>query len=164
MRWRPEGVQSGFSLLELTVAAAIFSTGLGAFSLLLLMAVQGTLESGQRSLAVQQASSLSESISLSPGALPGFLEPVAGSLCPVGSRCTPRQVASSSALDWQRRLARALPGGRGIVCRDGSPGDGNASDPACDGGGYIVVKVFWTEPGEDGAPVERRTVSRLPLL
>lgn len=164
MRRRSQGAQSGFSLVELTIAAAIFSTGLGAFSLLLLLSVQGTAESSLRTLAVQQARALSDSIMLVPGALSGFQEPAPGSTCPTGNECAPSDMASSSFLAWHRKLARELPGGSGLVCRDGTPEDGTAANPACDGGGSLVVKVFWTEPGDDGSPRGRRTVSRLPLL
>jgi type IV pilus assembly protein PilV len=164
MRRRSRGSQSGFSLIELMIAAAIFSTGLGAFSLLLLLSIQGTVESGQQTVAVQHARYLAESVRLIPGAVPAFENPTPQSDCPVGSSCTPGQMASSSFLRWQRRLARELPGGTGLICRDGTPEDGTASSPACDGGGQLVVKVFWTEPGQDGHSLERRTVSRLPLL
>jgi type IV pilus assembly protein PilV len=164
MRRRSRGSQSGFSLIELTIAAAIFSTGLGAFSLLLLLAIQGTMESGQQTIAVQHARSLAESVKLIPEAVSAFEHPAPQSECPVGSSCSPGQMASSSILHWQRRLARQLPGGTGLICRDGTPEDGTASRPACDGGGQLVVKVFWTEPGKDGGSLERRAVSRLPLL
>ena len=164
MRRRSRGSQSGFSLIELTIAAAIFSTGLGAFSLLLLLAIQGTVESGLQTVAALHARSLAESVRLTPGAVPAFENPSAESDCPVGSVCMPAQMAAASFLHWRRQLARQLPGGSGLICRDGTPEDGTAANPACDGGGYLVVKVFWREPGDNGVSQERRSVSRLPLL
>ena len=164
MRRRSRGSQSGFSLIELTIAAAIFSTGLGAFSLLLLLAIQGTVESGLQTVAAQHARSLAELVRMTPGAVPAFESPTPDSDCPVGSVCTSWQMAASSFLHWRRQLARQLPGGSGLICRDGTPEDGTAANPACDGGGQLVGKVFWREPGNNGDSLERRSVSRLPLL
>jgi len=54
--------ESGFSLIEVTVAAAIFSMGLASLSLLLLTAVMGTAEAGHQTVASTKASSLAEMI------------------------------------------------------------------------------------------------------
>jgi hypothetical protein len=67
-------------------------------------------------------------------------------------------------------VAADLPGGNGLLCLDGTPEDGAGDDPACDGSGTPVIKVFWDAPAEQqGSELEaaeseaRRHVSRLPL-
>jgi prepilin-type N-terminal cleavage/methylation domain-containing protein len=133
--------ESGFSLIEVIIAAAIFSTGLGGLSLLLLTAVMGTAEASHQTIA-------------SPGAEP----------CMVGDDCSSEQLAYADIDHWLGELARELPRGSGLVCRDSTPDDGHSADPACDGTGNLIVKVFWMElrhqGDEDGGL--RRLVARLP--
>lgn len=155
----------GFSLVELTVAVAIFSMGIGSFSLLLLLALQGTLESRLQSVAVSQVRSLTESVEMLPAVAGNFPQAPSSPACLQGSVCTPVQMAAATLQQWQAQLAREIPGGRGTVCRDSTPSDGSVRDARCDGAGDRVVKVFWTEPGASGHEIEdRRIVARLPLL
>lgn len=157
--------QGGFSLVELTVALAIFSAGLGSFSLLLLMAIQGTLESRLHSVAASQVWSLSESISMTPAASLDYSGTSATAACLQGAVCTPVQMATATFGQWQKQLARQIPGGQGIVCKDSTPGDGSVLDAACDGTGDRVIKVFWTETGGHGVDIQdRRVYARLPIL
>ena len=155
--------QRGFSLIELTIAVAIFATGLGSFSLLLLMAVQGTAESRIQMVAVSQARSLAEAVRMVPDAGGHFLSSTDTASCPAGSVCVPARMAAATLNDWNHQLAALIPGANGLVCRDASPGDGSVIDAACDGGGGLVVKVFWTEPGGNGEPFrDRRVFVRIP--
>lgn len=155
----------GFSLVELTVAVAIFSTGIGSFSLLLLLALQGTLESRLHSAAVSQVRCLTESAELLPAVAGDFPLTSSPSACLAGSVCAPVPMAAATLQRWQVQLAREIPGGRGTVCRDSTPADGSVRDARCDGAGNGVVKVFWTEPGENKKDTrDRRVVARLPLL
>lgn len=154
----------GFSLVELTVAVAIFSTGIGSFSLLLLLALQGTLESRLQSVAVSQVRSLTESAELLPTVAGDFPQASASPACLNGSDCAPEQMAAAMLQRWQAQLAREIPRGRGAVCRDSTPDDGSIRNARCDGAGNGVAKVFWTEPGANGQEVrDRRVVARLPL-
>jgi len=50
--------QSGFSLIELSIATTIFSMGLGSLSLMMLAAIHGTAEARHQTVATMQASSL----------------------------------------------------------------------------------------------------------
>lgn len=153
----------GFSLIELTVAVAIFATGLGSFSLLLLMAVQGTAESRMQTVAVSQARSLAEAVRMVPGAGGHFLSPGSTAICSTGSVCAPALMAAATFNDWSLQLATLIPGARGLVCRDATPVDGSVSDAACDGNGGLVVKVFWAEPGGTGEPFrDMRVFVRIP--
>ncbi|MEE4216738.1 MAG: prepilin-type N-terminal cleavage/methylation domain-containing protein [Xanthomonadales bacterium] len=155
----------GFSLIELTVAVAIFSTGIGSFSLLLLLALQGTVESRLHSIAVSQVRCLTESVELLPTVAGDFPRTSSPQACLAGSVCTPVPMAAATLQRWQVQLAREIPGGRGTLCRDSTPFDGSVRDARCDGAGHGVVKVFWLEPGANGQEAgDRRVVARLPLL
>jgi len=157
--------ESGFSLIEVMVAATIFSTGLGGLALLLLTAVMGTAEAGHQTIATTQASSMAELIAMNPAASGHYINPLPGAeACVIGDDCGSDQLASAGMADWQRGLAGDLPGGSGLVCRDSTPDDGYSGNSACDGAGNLVIKVFWMErrhldEDDDGL---RRIVTRLP--
>jgi len=157
--------ESGFSLIEVIIAAAIFSTGLGGLSLLLLTAVMGTAEASHQTIASTSASSLAEMIAMNSAASGHYINPLPGTEpCMVGDDCSSEQMASADIDHWLGELARELPSGSGLVCRDSTPDDGHSADPACDGTGNLAVKVFWMEmrhqDDEDGGL--RRVVTRLP--
>lgn len=157
---------SGFSLIELTIATAVFSLGMGSLSLLYLLSVQGMLEARLQTTAVTQAESLSEMVLMAPGARDRFIQPGAGggTRCDLPNTCTPVQIADSFMASWQGQLENVLPNGGGIVCRDSTPFDGSAENYACDGTGGAVIKVVWEEfATESGPPTAYRVVSRLAL-
>jgi len=159
--------ESGFSLIEVTIAAAIFSMGLGGLSLMLLTAVMGTAEAGHQTLASTKASSLAELIVLGSHASGHYVDPLppADDSCVDDGTCSGEQTAANVLAAWQRELAEELPRGSGLVCRDSTPDDGHSADHRCDGGGSLVVKVFWQEfrhmDDEDGGL--RRLFARLPF-
>lgn len=159
--------QSGFSLIEVAVAAAIFSMGLAGISLLMLTAVMGTAEAGHHTVASTKASSLAEMIALNSYASGHYINPLPPEdyACVDDESCSGGRLAAEELGAWQRELAAELPGGRGLVCRDSTPDDGHSADAACDGEGGMVVKVFWLESrnldDEDGGL--RRLVARLSL-
>ena len=130
----------GFSLVEVAVAAALLSTGLGGFSLLLTLAINGTAAAGHQSLAAAQVASMSEIFLLSGRSLPVAAETVA----------------------WTERIGRLLPVGRGTLCADSSPEDGSGDDPSCDGQGTAVIKVFWREAPVGDDDGTRRLVAVMP--
>ena len=148
------------------MALAIFSTGLGGLSLLLLLALQETAASRLHTFAASQAQSMAEFILVSPGAASGSLNPAAAPGCLLDGVCEPSAMVSAALHEWRNGLADALPGGNGLVCHDGTPADGSAQQPACDGAGPLHVKVFWLEPGggDSTSPSPRRAVARVPLL
>lgn len=160
----PRLAVSGFSLVELTIATAIVSLGVGGLSLLLLLAMQGTFESRLRTLGVMHSASLHEVVALLPGAAHLFEGAGGGHPgCRTGQYCLPPEMAGSLLESWQQRVERDFPAGSSVVCRDSSPDDGRASNPACDGAGGAVIKLFWQEPGDGPEPAHRRDVRRLPL-
>ena len=164
--WSRRFQHRGFSLVELTVATALFSLGMGSLSLLYLLSVQGMLEARLQTTAVTQADSISEMVLMAPDARERFIQPGSsgGSDCSHPNICTPGQIADSFMESWQGQLENVLPNGGGLVCRDSTPFDGSAEDFACDETGDVVVKVIWEEyTAEERSPVAHRLVSRLPL-
>jgi type IV pilus assembly protein PilV len=167
MRIRNIRRQRGFSLIELSVATAIYSMGLGSLSLMLLLAVHGTAEARLDTVASLDAASLAEMIAMNSAALGHYVYPSSAPAgdCSADRPCAAEQMAAWTFTNWRDRVAADLPGGEGLLCRDSSPDDGNPTDPACDGAGGPVIKVFWTAPadGETGTTGTQRRVARLPL-
>jgi type IV pilus assembly protein PilV len=157
--------QRGFSLIELSVATAIYSMGLGSVSLLLLLAVHGTAGARLDTVAVMHAASLAEMIAMNSDAIGHYAFHSGAGPCDDGQSCSTDEVAATNLATWQARLAQDLPRGNGLLCRDSTPDDGDGDDPACDGYGGPVVKVFWETPADsaDRDSEPDRQVSRLPL-
>lgn len=166
MKMNPTRTQTGFMLLEISVATALFSMGLGSFSLLLLLAVQGTAETQHRSIAIHQADSLAEMILMNSDAVGHYLYPIEANPddCAPGLECSTEQLAGSNLVRWQQAIGQQLPGGRGLLCLDSTPQDGSPDDPACTGSGDPVIKILWEEPSSDPeSQVDvKRLVSTLP--
>ncbi len=158
---------AGFSLVELTVAMAIYSMGVGGISIMLLAAVHGTADAGYQTYAASEASSLAEMILMNSDAIGHYVNPAPSNpgACQFDQVCSPADMASANMNSWRLQLRNNLPGGRGLVCRDGTPDDGQADKPSCDGAGNPVIKLFWEEPGkpEDGRNYSQHLVTRLPL-
>lgn len=139
---------SGFTLIEVMVAAAIFSLGLAGLSLMLMLAVHGTAEARNRTTAVAQAASLAELILLNPAAVGHYMAPAPATTDCIGDvPCSGAEWATGNFARWQYDLQQNLTHAEGLVCRDATPHDGTPDAPACDGAGQPVVKVFWREPG-----------------
>ena len=158
----------GFSLIELSMAMAIFSMGLGGLSLMMLVAIKGTTSADHQTIANMHSSSLAEMILMNSDAVGHYINPLPGQLAAcIGAdqSCSQDEFAAGFMLDWEAQLATDLPNGMGLVCHDGTPDDGDADMPSCDGSGGTVIKVFWQEASDDGNEVvsKQRLVSRLPV-
>jgi len=160
--WR----QQGFSLVELSVATAIYSMGLGSLALMMLLSVQGTVESRLQTVASIETASLAEMIAMTSDAVGHYANPAGGDApaCSIDRVCAPEQMAAWQLERWRGRLAAELPDGRGLVCQDRTPQDGDADNDSCDGAGASVIKVFWRQPGDvdGGDTLPSRQVLRLP--
>lgn len=165
MKKRYEINHEGFSLVELSVATAIFSLGLGSLSLMMLAAILGTAEAGHRTVATSQAESLAEMIAMSSDAYGHHVFPTGEPLPDCGGGgCPGQNVAAANLAQWLQTLHDELPGGDGMVCRDSTPEDGGPGNPSCDGAGPLVIKVFWQETRQkpSGEVEVQRVISRLP--
>ena len=148
--------QRGFTLLEVLIAVVILSVGL-----LGLAALQATsLKSNHHSLIRSQIAILSydmidrmranmPAVTLGEYNLPTSTQ---NTNCTTVTGCTPLQMADHNYFEWSTLIARALPGGQGVVCLDGGDGaidDGtSAADHKCAGGTEFVVKLWWNEDGD----------------
>lgn len=165
MNQRKQKLQPGFSLVELAVATAVFSMGLGSLSMMMLSAIHGTMEARHRTVAVTQATSMAEMIAMQSNALDHYINPPDADMLACNEDfCQDVALAAGNLAAWHSQLSGALPGSAGMVCRDSTPDDGTLEDPSCDGEGAVAVKIFWTESrhvqAEDGG--RKRVVSRLP--
>lgn len=165
MKRLPRSFQMGFSFIELSVATAIFSMGLGSLSLMMLAAILGTAEARHHTIASSQAESMAEMIAMSSDAHEHYVFPVGepNHLCNEEA-CPPNSMAAANLAHWLQTLRDELPGGDGLVCRDSTPGDGGPGNPSCDGAGPLVIKIFWEESrhSQSAGGGVRRVVSRLP--
>jgi type IV pilus assembly protein PilV len=144
--------QHGFTLLEVLIAVVILSVGL-----LGLAALQATsLKSNHASLTRSQIAILSYDMvdrmrANRPAMLLGDYNLPASTQntdCTTTTGCTPADMADHDYFEWSTLIARALPGGQGVVCRDDTGNDGtSATNHLCDGGTEFVVKLWWDENG-----------------
>jgi type IV pilus assembly protein PilV len=148
--------QRGFTLLEVLIAVVILSVGL-----LGLAALQATsLKSNHASLIRSQIAILSydmvdrmranrPAMTLGDYDLPTSTQ---NANCTTVTGCTPAQMADHDYFEWSTLIARALPAGQGVVCRDGGDGDiydgTDAGTHGCGGGTEFVVKLWWDENGD----------------
>jgi type IV pilus modification protein PilV len=151
MGWPISDRNRGFSLIELSVATAVFSIGLSSLSLMMLSAIRGTDDAHHLTMAEMQAGSLAEFIAMNPGAVGHFVNPPHSQpLACLEQDCAPEAMAAAMMAAWQARVSAALPAGTGLACRDGSIHDGSPADAMCDGNGNLVIKVWWSEHGIKG--------------
>jgi type IV pilus assembly protein PilV len=136
----------GFSLLEVLVASTVFSLGLAGITALLLTNIIASSEARHEGIAMVAATNLAEYIHLNPYAIDSFTNPTdnISHLCMADSLCTPVQQADYDFKLWRIELADSLYNGLGIVCRDTTPQDGGIDNSECDGGGPLVIKIFWS--------------------
>jgi len=153
---------SGFSLLEVLVASTVFSLGLAGLAALLLTSINGSAEARRESFVAVAAASLAEQIRLNPVALNQYLNPpeTISRICMGGDTCSPEQQADYDFRLWQIELADAIKHARGLVCHDATPMDGVDGDDQCDGAGPLVIKIFWSGPGNG---IDRDSSQRLSL-
>jgi type IV pilus assembly protein PilV len=71
-------------------------------------------------------------------------------------------MAGNDAFEWNTVLADQLPLGAGVVCIDGTPSDGTAAAPACDGVGNVYAVKIWWDDDRSGAANQRFVTSLQP--
>lgn len=140
-------------MFEALIAVLLLSISALAYAALQLRGLSSNSSALWRSKAVQLTQEMSDRMranqaGVAAGAYNSLLAPAAAPACGTSSSCTPTQTAQLDYTAWSSAVANALPGGTGVICLDGTPDDGVAGAPACDGtAGIFAIKVFWNERG-----------------
>jgi type IV pilus assembly protein PilV len=154
--------EGGFTLLEVLIAIVIFSIGLLGIAGLQVSGMRFTQDSQLRAIAVAQAEAMADRMRANPrGFKDGLYNMGAGmpTSYPVdcyAAQCTREQLATFDLVTWNlpaadpsrtpESNADVLPGGKGVVCLDSTPDDGEDGAWACDNTGDLyAIKVRWTE-------------------
>ena len=160
-----KSTSSGFSLIEVMIATAVFSIGMGGMSALVLSAAGGISESEHETTAHLHADAKAAMWQLSPLALNHLANPPGSApRCFEDDICSNEEFSLGRYLRWQSQANQLLPDGEAVICRDSTPADGQAGSHECDGSGPIVSKVFWSEPRKEHEPDGgvRRTIVQIP--
>lgn len=137
-------------MLEALVTLVVVSIGLLGLLGLQTLNIANTQVSNARSIATMAADNMAERMRANPAGLNSnsyadVNNPAAGTApsddC-ASSVCTPAQMASFDAYQWDLGLSRLLPNGRGRVqCVDADTGDADA----CSLSSPHVISILWSE-------------------
>ena len=164
----PRNLQFGVTMLEVLIAIVVFSFGLLGMLGLLANGLKMTSSSQYRTIAAQQLTAMADMINANPEIVSAYAPPASGGAdvnCLTATGCTTTVSTVTSGTPavtitsvtstlprtdyalWQSDLAATLPQGRGIVCLDSTPADGDSAAFACDNLGRPTVKICWNEHG-----------------
>lgn len=139
-------------MIEVLVALLVLSFGMFGMMGVLVNSLKLSSSSNYRTIAAQQAYTITESLRTNPSMLASFAAPgttvTAG--CMATGGCTTTQLVNTQFGLWGQILATALPNGSGTICHDSAAATHNpiAGAPTnwnCDGAGPFVIKICWDE-------------------
>lgn len=144
------GRQRGFNLIEVLVSLLVLSLGLAGIAALLLQGMTTSNAASHNSIAVSQAQT---GVEMMRGNLDAYsaawFEGPNTTIDPVSVTCTgacdSAEQAANDYDQWRTQLAASLPDGRGFICTDSTPDDGQPGALDCDGSGSNVIKIFWRD-------------------
>jgi len=152
--------QKGFTLLEVLIAVVVFAIGLLGIAGLQVAGMRFTHGSQLRAVATMQAENMADRMRANAaGVRDGHYNitgamPTSFSVDCSAAECTPEDLARYDLVLWNSGAsgkpdesnAKTLPGGKGVVCNDSTPDDGNESNWACDNTGIVyAIKLAWDE-------------------
>lgn len=146
---RPRGI----ALMEALIAIVVMSIGALGYAALQVKGLSSSSSSMWRSKASQLAGDMADRVRANragvvAGGYNALTSVVAVTDCGASTDCSPLRMSKLDYAQWSAILGNELPKGRGVVCLDSTPDDGNRDQPACDSKGrMLAVKVFWTERG-----------------
>lgn len=148
--------QSGFTLIEVLVAALLLSIGLVGLAGLQGASLMSNQSSFMRSQVTALAYDLADRMRANvQGANANRYDPSAAKsigACKTTTGCSVRQLARNDLAEWNTAIAAYLPDGQGWVCIDSTPDDGaSAANPQCDGTGTNFAIKIWWDDNRDGA-------------
>lgn len=161
--------QSGFTLVEVLVAALLLSIGLVGLAGLQAAALANNQSSFMRSQVTALAYDLADRMRANVvGANANGYDPSAFAVVPTcksNAGCTPAQLAQNDIAEWNTAIGTYLPMGQGWVCIDSTPNDGTtAANPQCDGTGtQFTVKIWWDDNRDGAINVTAANTERLTI-
>lgn len=178
---RSRGDQHGMIMVENLVALVLISFALLGMAGLIVKTLSREKESVYHSLAAAQAQDIAERMranksSFTSGDYFTQLQTVGtnptSQHCSAGgfggvsppSVCTSASLAQDDAYAWRQWIAKSLPGGVGVVCKDDTPEDGTDTAPACDGGGRVAIKIFWRDKKNGGRASDSGDIQRFVMV
>ena len=154
---------TGFSLIEVLVAAAVLGVGLAGLAALLLNGIASTASSLSRSSAALHAESMTELARISPLGASEFIKavPVSTPACDTTSSCNPAEFARHSLWHWSQRVSQDLPGGSAEICTAAGSIETASGTTSC---GLPFAVVRWSAPvARGGTTAPNRVFLGLPL-
>lgn len=166
---------AGFTLIEVMVAIVILSFGLLGVAGLMVLGIQNTYSSQQRSAATQLAYDMIDrmrsnrtGVDLATAGVGGnYDRPIANVTTSGGpyvvpqsacvnntgittGTCSPGNMADEDAFEWQQAIRERLGGGVAVICRDSGTADGSYDGTtithACVSSGPIyAIKIYWKD-------------------
>ncbi len=122
---------AGATLIEVLVTLSILSLGLAGLSATQLRTLEHLRSVANQSRAVSSTVDMAEQLR----AL-------------LGEGNSP----DTAIARWRAEIGVSLPAGAAVVCIDGTPRDGTADAPACDGAGSDWAIKIWWDDDRDGEP------------
>jgi type IV pilus assembly protein PilV len=165
---------SGFTLMEVLIAMVVMGVGIITITELQTNALTGSQQSSARMQAAILASGMADRIRANPDGQGNYdgLQGNYDGLNPTSvpkdcydrrNDCDAAELATHDVWRWQQKLGNSLPGGEGIVCRDGDDGEYNdgtgLTNRSCSGGtnNPLAVKIWWTRKAtEEGKTADTR--------
>lgn len=162
--------ESGFSLIEVLVAALVLAFGvIGAIGMQL-VALRTTQQSAFHSSALHLAADMADRMRANISRMQaadrdnpylqidfaaGQSAPQIDTACYDPQGCDPQQIAQLEIDEWLRRLAEMLPGARARICRDAAPwhtADASFSWDCAETSPLapVVIKIGWRDKDESG--------------
>lgn len=127
----PPGTCAGATLIEVLVTLSILSFGLAGLSATQLRTLEYLRSVANQSSAVSGAADIAEQLRIS-----------------IGEGRSP----DAAIARWRAEISASLPQGAAVVCIDGTPRDGSADSPSCDGAGLDWAIKIWWDDDRDGEP------------
>lgn len=148
----PNRLQQGVTLLEVLIAIVVLSFGLLGMLGMLMNGLKMTSSSHYRTIAAQQLTAMADMINANPSLIGTYanattpITPNVTATC-LTTGCNTAQLPPTDYGLWQANLRALLPNdtGRGILCLDATPADGNSGAFACDNTGRPTIKICWNE-------------------
>lgn len=157
--------QRGFTMIELLIAVLVLSIGLLGLAALQAQALRNNQSSYHRTQAtilaydmIDRARANREGLDNGNYHLPANTQ-VNG--CTSTPGCSAAQMSTNDMFEWNQLLGQHLPGGEGVVCRDGTPDDGNdAANHGCDNAANAnhVIKLWWDDNGDGNIAQDERII------